>query len=254
LEALQLAFKVGYSAIGVRLAPLTPGGDFSPLSENAALLRETIAGIKDTGVTVFDIEGARLDEQFRNESFARHLGVAAELDAKVITVMGDDTDEQRLTDSFAHLCDAAAPYHLAVALEFIPYSRVPDLRTARRIIQQARRANARMVFDFLHASRSGTTREDLAAVPREWLCLGQVSDAPAEIPTTREGLIHTARRGRLLPGAGGIDVRGMLQGLPDGLPLSIEIPNAEQLALHGAEEWARRALWATRQALGEEVS
>jgi sugar phosphate isomerase/epimerase len=252
LEALLLAHKVGYYAIGIRLAPLSPGGDFSPLAENVALLRQTIARIKDTGVIVFDVEGVRLDEQFRPGSFDRQLAVAGELGAKVVSVIGDDPDEQRLMDSFAALCDAAAPYHLAAALEFMPYSRVPDSNSALRLIRRTPRSNAKILFDFLHASRSNMAREDLVAIPPEWISHAQLCDAPAEIPTTREGLIHTARRERLLPGDGGIDIRGMLRDLPDGLPLSIEIPNAEQLALHGAEEWAHRALSATMQAVGEE--
>jgi sugar phosphate isomerase/epimerase len=248
-EALLLAHKLGYYAIGIRLAPLIPGGDFSPLGENTALLRETITRIEDTGVTILDVEGVRLDEQFRSGCFDRLLAVSAELGAKAISVIGDDPDEQRLIGSFAELCDAATPYHLAVALEFMPYSKVPDSNSALRIVRQARRSNAQIVLDFLHASRSRMTRADLAAIPPEWLSYAQLCDAPAEIPATREGLIHTARRARLLPGDGGIDICGMVQDLPTSLPLCVEIPNAEQLALHGAQEWARRALSATRQAL-----
>jgi sugar phosphate isomerase/epimerase len=224
------------------------------LSEDAVLLRETVACIHDTGVAVFDVEGVRLDEQFQRGSFDRQLGVAAELGAKVVSVIGDDPDEHRLIESFAHFCDAAALYTLAVAVEFMPYSRVPDSNAALRILRQAQRPNARIAVDFLHVSRSNMTRADLAAIPRESLSYAQLCDAPGEVPTTREGLIHTARCARLLPGTGGIDIRGMLQELPLSLPLSVEVPNTEQLALHGAEEWARRALLATRHAIRNERS
>jgi sugar phosphate isomerase/epimerase len=253
-EALRLAQRLGYYAIGVRLAPLSPGGHFSPLSEDAVLLREAVACIQDTGVAVFDVEGVRLDEQFRRGSFDGQLGVAAELGAQVISVIGDDPDAERLIDSFAHFCDTAAQHHLAVALEFMPYSKVPDSNVALRILRQAQRSNARIAVDFLHVSRSNMTRADLAAIPQECLSYAQLCDAPAEVPTTREGLIHTARCARLLPGAGGIDVRGMVEDLPASLPLSVEIPNTEQLALHGAEEWARRALLATRHAIRNDRS
>lgn len=249
LEALLVAYKVGYHAIGVRLAPLSPGGHFSALGEHPALLRQTVARVKDTGVTILDVEGVRLDERSRTGHFNRLLEVSAALGAKAISVIGDDPQEPRLVNSFADLCDAAAPYHLEVALEFMPYSAVPDANSALRIVTQAQRRNARIVVDFLHATRSNTTREDLAAIPREWLGYAQLCDAPAEIPATREALIHTARYERLLPGAGGIDVRGMVADLPAGLPLSVETPNVGQLALYGAEGWARRALSATRQVI-----
>ena len=253
-DALLVASKVGYYAIGVRIAPLSPEGDFSPLAENVVLLRETLARIKDTGVNVFDVEGVRLDKEYRSGKFDRLLATAAELGAKVISVIGDDPQERRLIDCFADFCNSAAVYRLAVGLEFMPYSWVPDSNSALRILRQADRSNAQMIFDFLHASRANVTREDLAAIPRSWLSHAQLCDAPAEIPPTTHDLIHTARHARLLPGAGGIDIQAMVQDLPVILPLSIEVPNVEQLALHGAEEWARRALLATRQALGNRRS
>jgi hypothetical protein len=55
-DALVLAGKLGYRHTGVRIAPTSPGGDFSPLSTDAAMLRETIARAKDSGATVFDVE------------------------------------------------------------------------------------------------------------------------------------------------------------------------------------------------------
>lgn len=248
-EALRLAQKVGYSAIGIRLAALTPGGHFSPLCENVALLREAISSIRSTGVNILEVEGVRLDEEFRPGSFDRELGVAAALGAKAISVVGDDVEERRLIDSFAGLCDSAARYNLEVALEFMPYSKVRDSKDALRILREARRSNARMVFDFLHASRSYMTPSDLSIIPHGLLSFAQVCDAPAEIPTVRETLIHTARGERLLPGTGGIDIRGFARALPVDLPLCIEIPNVKQMAQFGAEEWARRALAAARKTL-----
>jgi len=251
-EALTVAQAAGYYAIGVRLAPLVPGGHFSPLSENPPLLREMLQRIEDTGVGVFDIEGVRLDEHFRPGSFDRQLAVAGRLGAKVLSVIGDDPDERRLIDNFARLCDTASQYGLCACLEFMPYSRVRDANSALRILRQAQRSNGHIAFDFLHAARSNTTLADLAAIPRQWLGYAQLCDAPAEIPATREGLIHTARYERLLPGEGAIDVRGMARALPDGVPLCVEVPNTKQLALHGAQEWARLALNATLRALGYE--
>lgn len=253
LEALVLAQKLGFYAIAIRLAPLTPGGHYSPLGENPVLLREILSCIKDTGVTVFDIEGVRLDAAFRRGSFDRQLQAAKELGAKVITVIGDHPDEAQMTESLAELCESAAP-ELTVALEFMPYSHIRDAETALRIVRRAHRPNARIVCDFLHAHRSGMATAGLSAIPSYWWSHAQLCDAPAEIPITREALIHTARCARLLPGMGGVDVRGMVRALPEDLPLSVEVPNTEQLARLGAWEWTRRALLATDQAIGDERS
>src|SRR3954453_8418369 len=92
-DALTLAQTSGYQAIGVRIAPAAPGGDFSPLTEDAALLRETTARIKDTGVRVFDVEIARLNKDFRAEQYLGFLETAGKLGARAILVAGDDPDE-----------------------------------------------------------------------------------------------------------------------------------------------------------------
>lgn len=246
-DAIVLALKLGYQAIGVRLAPAAPGGDFSPLIEDPALLRETIARVADTGVPIFDVEIARLNANFRIEQFYVLLETAGKLGARAILVAGDDPDEQRLTHSYAAFCDAAAPYGLTADLEFMPWTAVSDAKTALRIVTGADRPNGRILVDALHAARSSTTLADIAAIPTSRLSYGQLCDAPAEIPTTTEGLIHTARCARLLPGEGGIDLVGMVRTLPGDLPLSLEIPHAERLPLLGAEEWARQALAAAKR-------
>ena len=245
-DALRLAQKLGYQMIGVRIAPAAPGGDFSPLIEDAALLRETVAQIKATGVTVYDVEIARLNADFRVEQFRDFLETAGKLGARAILVAGDDPVEERLTQSYASFCDAASEYGLTADLEFMPWTAVPDARSALRIITAADRPNGRVLIDALHAARSSTTLADLAAIPRERLGYAQLCDAPGEIPTTNEGLIHTARCARLLPGEGGIDLTGILRQLPDDLPLSLEIPNDERLPAVGPEAWAREALAAAK--------
>jgi len=245
-DALALAGKIGYQAIGVRIAPAAPGGDFSPLATEPAMLRETIRRMADTGVRVFDVEIARIGPQFGVDSSASFLETAAVLNARAILVAGDDPDEPRLTDSFASLCRAAAPYGITANLEFMPWTAVKDVKTALRIVTNANQPNGRVLVDTLHAARSTTTLEEIARLPRQLLSYAQLCDAPADIPATDDGLIHTARCARLLPGDGGIDLVRLVQALPADLPFSLEIPNVEWLAGVGPEEWARRALAATR--------
>jgi sugar phosphate isomerase/epimerase len=245
-DALVLAGKLGYKYTGVRIAPASPGGDFSPLVTDAAMLRETAARSRDSGARVFDVEIVRLAADFKVAALAPFLETCGALGARAILVAGDDPDEGRLTASFAALCDAAADYGLTADLEFMPWTKVPDARSALRVVGDAARPNGRILVDALHAGRSATTLADLAAIPRAMLSYAQLCDAPGEIPATHEGLIHTARCARLLPGEGGIDLVGILSQLPADLPISVEIPNEERLPALGAEEWARQALAAAK--------
>ena len=77
----------------------------------------------------------------------------------------------------------------------------------------------------------------------------QICDGPAEIPDTLDGLNHAARRERLLPGYGAIDLVGLFATLPADLPVSVEIPNDNQAPALGAREWARRAVEASKEVL-----
>ena len=84
-----------------------------------------------------------------------------------------------------------------------------------------------IIVDAIHLHRSGGTPQDVAALPPGMLAYFQICDAPAKIPDTEEELIFQARRARLPPGQGGLDLQGMLRALPPGTAISIETP------LHG---------------------
>lgn len=248
-DTISLAEKLGYQAVGLRVTPAAPGGDFSPLIEDRTLLRETAARIRATGIPVFDMEIVRLGPDFRVETLKPFLNVCGVLGAKAVLVAGDDPDEARLTASYAAFCAAAHPYGLTADLEFMPWTKVPDAKTALRIVTRTGQENGGILVDALHAARSATSLEDLRAIPGNFLHYAQMCDAPAEIPSTIEGLIHTARCERLLPGDGGIDLVGMFSALPAGLPISLEIPNDLRKPVLGVEEWSRQALVRAREVM-----
>jgi sugar phosphate isomerase/epimerase len=249
VQLITLAQRAGYQRVGLRLLPATPGGLAYPLMYDDRALRETLACIEGSGTGVFDLEIVRLGASFRADDYLSFLEVGAKLGAKAMLVAGDDPDEARLVASFAALCEAARPFGLSADLEFMPWTRVRTARDALRIVTAAGQGNGGVLVDALHVARSATSLADIAAIPHERLHYAQICDAPAEIPATEDGLIHTARSERILPGEGGIDLAGLLATLPAGLPLGVEIPNDGQVAALGAEEWARRALAASRRLL-----
>lgn len=241
-EAVMLAHRLGYQAVGLRALPAAPGGDVNALIGDPPAVRETLARMADTGVGVFDVEIVRLGPDFRVADVAAFLDLCGQLSAKAVLVAGDDPDEARLTRSFADFCAAAAPYGLTADLEFMPWTKVPDAASALRIVTNAGAPNGGVLVDALHWARSASSLGDVAAIPRHMLHYGQMCDAPAEVPTTDAGLIHTARAERLLPGDGGIDLAALFGVLPADLPVSLELPNLIEKPRLGVEEWARRAL------------
>ena len=248
-EAIRIAAETGYDFIGLRLLPAAPGGIAFRLMDDPALLRETLSALGETGIPVFDVEIVRIGPDFSASAYEPFLETSARLGARSVLVAGDDPDEARTTASFAAFCRAAAPYGLSADLEFMPQSQVHDARAALRILAAADQPNAAVIVDALHVSRSRTTLADIASIPRARMNYAQICDGPAAIPDTLDGLNHAARRERLLPGEGAIDLVGLFATLPDDLPVSVEIPNERQAPKLGAREWARRALEASKEVL-----
>jgi sugar phosphate isomerase/epimerase len=137
---------------------------------------------------------------------------------------------------------------LGVAL-FPSWTETPDLAEAARVLRAADQPNAGILVDLLHFARSGSSLTELRELPAAWFHFAHVCDAPADAPSTTEGVIHAARFERLFPGEGGIDLRGILAALPTGIPYALEIPRATLVAQVGAKEHARLAISAARRHL-----
>ena len=251
-QAVRIAAEFGYAYVGLRVQPNGPGAPYQTLIGDAAVLRETQAVMRDTGVGVYDLEIIRIGEQFNLADHAALMDIGQALNAKAVLIAADDINESRLADNYALLCEAMRPYGLTADLEFMPWTAVKDANSAMRVIERAGRpSNAGILVDALHFGRSTTSLADIAAIPRELLHYAQMCDAQAGLNFTTEELIHTARQERLLPGEGNIDVKGLFATLPQDLPVSVEIVNLERSKPIGDKAWAELCLNATKKVLGD---
>jgi sugar phosphate isomerase/epimerase len=236
-EQVALAAQEGYSHLGLRLIPVA--GQALPPFEQHELERR----IADTGIRVLDVEVFRVDENTKVEQFEPTLAFAARLKAGEILVHGADADESRLVDSFSRLCELAARYGINANIEPMPWVEVSTVAKARRVLEKAAMQNAALLVDPIHFFRADNSFEELKGAPLRYL---QFCDAHPGRPADVQELIRQARGDRLFPGEGALDLRGLMRALPDGLPMSLEVPHAGGL---DARERARRALSATRKFL-----
>ena len=58
----------------------------------------------------------------------------------------------------------------------------------------------------------------------------------------KDALIHTARAERLYKGEGAIDMKSIINKLPNDIVLSVELPHLERVIEYGQFEHARRCL------------
>ncbi len=226
VEAVRVAAATGYDLVGLRLLPAGAAGEGPyPIMTDDALLAETAAAVADSGIAVADIEIIRLKPETDVTAFAPFFSRGQRLGARNVLVAGDDPEEARLTATFAALAGLAADFGLTVDLEFMPWTRVPDLASARRIVDGAGAANGGILVDALHVDRSATTLDEIAALPRERINYVQFCDGPAAYDPSDAGLIDIARRARLMPGEGGIDLAGLARAIPRDAVISVEVPN-----------------------------
>lgn len=243
---IELAARCGYEKVGLRLLPATPGGIAYRLMDDAPLMRETLRRLQATGVTVADLEVVAFRPETDVASFTAFFEAGARLGAKHILVAAYDPDPARFSDRYRQFCEAAAQHGLTSDLEFMPWTSVPDLKTAMRIVAEIDHPAAGVLVDALHFDRSKSALADLRTIPAKQLHYWQLCDGPAEHPATTEQLIHAAREERMFPGEGGIDLVGLTRALPDSLTISIEVPTVQLTKTVDAETRVRRALAAGR--------
>jgi sugar phosphate isomerase/epimerase len=246
IELIEVAAACGYDHVGLRLLPAMQGGVAYPLMQDDAALRETIARLDATGVTVADLEVVAIRPETEIAAFSAFFEAGARLRARHVLVAAYDPDLDRFADRFAGFCAAAAPYGLTADLEFMPWTSAPDLATARRIVERVAQANAGVLVDALHFDRSRSSIGDIATVPTDKFHYWQLCDAPAERPATSEEMIHAARNERMFPGEGGIDLVSLARAMPSDIAISIEVPTATLARTVNAEARARRALEGAR--------
>jgi sugar phosphate isomerase/epimerase len=241
-----IAARAGYDFVSFRLIYMGLAGEANyDLSRNPAMLRQTKTALASTGLKLLDIEVARIADNTDPKAYRAPMETAAELGGKYVLASGWAADRQFTIDCFGQLCDLARPLGLTVVLEFVTFATARTLADALTIVRGAGRPNSGILVDMLHFSRSRVAPQELDGLPAHLFPYTHLCDAPADIPTTNEGLIKTAREERLYPGEGGIDIPAILNRLPIG-PCSLEIPHLEKVKEIGYAEHAFRCLQQAR--------
>jgi len=167
-----------------------------------------------------------------------------------VDVFGGDWSLDEAAEAFAGLCARAEEHGLLVHLEWLAWSRIPDLPSALRIVELAGARNGGINVDAWHFTRAGTALDELCQVPGSRVLAVQLDDGPEQAEAE---LVHATLHDRRLPGAGEFDLGGIVRVLGQigaDAPIGVEVFSDALHAL-GAEEAARQAAAATRRLLEE---
>ncbi|WP_375397615.1 sugar phosphate isomerase/epimerase family protein [uncultured Sphingomonas sp.] len=235
----------------------TTVGQFVASGGAAAGLR---ARIEDAGVTVSFIDGlcsalpgvpaSRGPDDPHAATLVDCIEAAHALGAGAINLVhmgGVPTPVEQLAEAFARACRRAREEGLRLAIEFLPGTGIPDLRTAVAIVRAAGAENGSVLLDTWHFARSGETLEELD--PATAMLIGglQLADRSPD----QDLLPYVPMRGRKLPGAGALPLREIVARVlaaRPGLPVGAEVLSDEMDAL-GPEAGAGRLAEACRSCL-----
>jgi sugar phosphate isomerase/epimerase len=200
--------------------------------------------------------GISIPEEIDSEEVFRHgedelfriADVVGARSLNAVDVFGGDWDVDMAAACFAGLCDRAGEHGLVVHIEFLPWSKIPDLATAWEIVRRAGRANGGVAVDAWHWFRGGGDLELLRSLPGDRVLGIQLDDGPGE---PEANLIEATLHERRLPGDGDFDLSGLVGALDEigaVAPVGVEVFSDALHALPPADA-ARQAGDAMRRLL-----
>jgi sugar phosphate isomerase/epimerase len=216
VETIRAAVAGGFDAVGLWVEP-----------ENwtTATIRDAKSALADSGLELLDVEVIWIKPDSDMNLHKRSIDIGAELGAKNILCVSSNPDMGATAARLAELCAHAEPSGMRVALEFGIFTEVKTLTAAMAVLDAVAHPSRALLIDPIHVDRSGSTVEQIAAVPRALLPYAQFCDASAIRPDPNDfdAVIIDAIDLRLQCGEGILPLRAMLDALPAAIPLSIEL-------------------------------
>ena len=217
-DTIQACTRAGITSIGLSI------GQVLACIERGLTPNDVAARLNDAGIGIAELEFVRLCgttyDSTLNELLEQLIPC---LTPQRVHVGAFGGTPDLIESEFSALC--ARHPRTIVALEFMPYSHVPDLTAAHRIVARAGHPNARIVLDAAHFFRSGGNTDELRNddVAASIACL-QLCDLVERGPGFSTS--HEARHLRLLPGAGELPLTDLLEALHGTgrtIPVSVEL-------------------------------
>lgn len=124
--------------------------------------------------------------------------VAIGCDCVVCPTFADDRNLERDTRNFIELCQEGGKYGVRIALEFLPWGGINDIRTAWQVVRDANCINGGLLVDSFHFFKGGSKIQDLREVPTEKIFVVHLNDAPETGAEIKDMCMNY----RLFPGDG----------------------------------------------------
>lgn len=197
-DRVRIAKEAGFEGIGLRAENYVDAKNAGLTDEDMLnILREHNMKVTEVEyITAWGTKEDRDEAQQAKEQTIYHM--ANLFGVKHINCgLLEKLPEEEIIVALQELCDRAG--ELIIGLEFMPYSGVPDLASAWRIVKAADRENAQLICDTWHWARANQKAEFLAPIPAEKIVSIQMCDV---LETPYEQLRDESLHDRVAPGQG----------------------------------------------------
>jgi sugar phosphate isomerase/epimerase len=223
LEFIEAAAQAGYDGIGLRLHASPAFPNWQAWLGNAPLKRDVKRALSGTGLEMNEILSYYITPDVDLDSMAASLEYGASLGATYAWLASRDDDWHRQCDSVGAFCDLAARFDLTAMLG-TPVGNFSPIATAFKVIEEIRRPNCVVCVGVGLFLRAGSL-EDIRGRNRRLL-----------------PIIHFNN------GTPVAEVTSLLDELPAGIILSVEVPNRTERHFTPLE-WCKITLDGTKQFL-----
>jgi sugar phosphate isomerase/epimerase len=242
---VHLVADLGCNCISTGLSTM-PGYEPFSLRDDKVLRRETIAAMRDRGVSISLGEGCIVRPGRDIRDMEADFDVFQELGAERINTLSMDPDLDRSLDQFGVLAEMAAVRGMTSSVELCPPLTINNLASAAAAVRHVGRKDFTLLLDAMHLARSGATAADIAALDPATIGYAQLCDAP--LKPTNPNYMDEATFDRMAPGEGALPLRDYLSVLPRDVVVSLEVPSRMRGGL-GLRDYLERCVAATRRLL-----
>lgn len=212
-ERIEAAAAAGFTGFGVLAVDLAVAEREHGLSGIRTMLA-------DNGIAHLELEGlpdwwSGGPARARSDELRRFLLTAAEaLGARHLKVTPDTSgapwEPEHWAAEFALLAAQAADAGARLGIEFLPWSNIPTVHDALRLVEEGGHPAGGIVVDVWHVERAGTTPAELAVLPLHRIVGVELDDADAEVVGT---LFEDTVERRRYCGEGSFDLAGITAAL-----------------------------------------
>lgn len=236
---IKAAADAGWESVGIETfsvdAFLASGGT----------VRDVRAVLDDNGLTCSDVGILRIGEPRETMAAAVRLADLAVQTGAGLCITALDIAPSADSETLMRRCsDVLSDAGTRLAIEFLPYSALPTLTSARRLCERVGHDRCEVLVDAWMFFRGSNTWEELETIRRAEIAYVQFADAPAPLGPDSA---YESRHRRALPGQGTFDLPRFCQVILasgyDGF-VSTEVLASEFRALDPADQ-ATQALAAT---------